>query len=235
MLTCISGIDTNIGKTYATGLMARSLLAEGYSVITQKLVQTGCRGLAEDIEVHRRLMGVTLFPEDREGLTCPYVFEKPCSPHLAAELELQVIDPERIRGMSSLLAARYDHVLLEGAGGLMVPLTREMTFLDYVQEQGHPLILVTSPRLGSINHTLSALELIRGRGLELRGLVYNMHGCSDETICRDSRIIFKGALEHYGFRPTIVDMGTVGTSRPEGGGLDCLQLFPRQKTSEKNR
>lgn len=97
-VTCVSGIDTDIGKSVATGLMARSLSLLGYSVITQKLVQTGCRGVAEDILRHRQLMGVDLLPEDQSGLTCPYVFSKPCSPHLAAELEGTVIDPEKSAG-----------------------------------------------------------------------------------------------------------------------------------------
>ncbi|HID01809.1 MAG TPA: dethiobiotin synthase, partial [Desulfobacterales bacterium] len=70
-VTCISGIDTNIGKTIATGLMARTLLEQGYSVITQKVVQTGCKGIAEDILQHRKLMRVELFPEDKDGMTCP--------------------------------------------------------------------------------------------------------------------------------------------------------------------
>ncbi|MBU0959939.1 MAG: dethiobiotin synthase, partial [Proteobacteria bacterium] len=97
VVTCISGIDTDIGKSVATGLMARSLSSSGYSVITQKLVQTGCHGVAEDIQRHRQLMGIDLLPEDLNGLTCPYVFSKPCSPHLAAELEGTAVDPERIR------------------------------------------------------------------------------------------------------------------------------------------
>ncbi len=63
IVTCISGIDTDIGKTIATGLMAKTLLQSGYSVITQKIVQTGCNGIAEDIIAHRELMGIKLQPE----------------------------------------------------------------------------------------------------------------------------------------------------------------------------
>ncbi|MCK5071639.1 MAG: dethiobiotin synthase, partial [Desulfocapsa sp.] len=90
---CISGIDTDIGKTIATGLLAKALLSQGYSVITQKVAQTGCTGISEDILKHRELMDTGLYPEDTNGLTCPYVFSKPCSPHLAAELSQTQIDP----------------------------------------------------------------------------------------------------------------------------------------------
>ena len=224
-VTCISGIDTDIGKTVATGLMARTLLALGSSVITQKVVQTGCSGIAEDILRHRELMGVELFAEDKSRLTCPYVFAKACSPHLAAELEGKSIAIEEIENSTDTLAARFDHVLLEGAGGLLVPLTSEMTFLDYLEKQGYPVILVSSPRLGSINHTLAALELAQGRGIEVRGIVYNCSYSSDPEIKRDSRAIFTRYLGRYGFSPCVVDMEAAEAYFEQGKEFACLQLF----------
>ncbi len=225
-VVCISGIDTDIGKTVATGLMARTLLSQGYSTITQKIVQTGCSGPADDIKTHRRLMGIDLVPEDFSGLTCPYTFRKPCSPHLAAELEQKMIDYERITGATEELAANYEFVLLEGAGGLLVPLTREISFLDYLQKQKYPLIIVSSPRLGSINHTLGALELAKGRGIEVKGVVFNCHGNSyDNDIRRDSRKIFGAYLLKYGFLPNIVDLEDKNIYFEQKKQLDCMCLF----------
>ncbi|MEN8200854.1 MAG: dethiobiotin synthase [Thermodesulfobacteriota bacterium] len=224
-VTCISGIDTDIGKTEATGLLARSLLGQGHSVITQKAVQTGCSGVADDILRHRELMGVDLLIEDKEGITCPYVFARPCSPHLAAELEQSHIDPERITMATETLAARFDHVLLEGAGGLLVPLSRKLTLLDYLEERGYPLILVTSPRLGSINHTLSALELAKKRNLEVKGIIYNLAFATDPDIVRDSRRFFVDSLERYGFAPLVVDLERTETYLEQGTDFPCLQLF----------
>ena len=126
-------------------------------MITQKIVQTGCQGIAEDIQTHRRLQGIGLTEHDRNGSTCPYVFAYPCSPHLAAEQEQRPIDLETIDAATQTLLQSYDTVLLEGAGGLMVPLNREQTLLDFAAERGYPLVLVTSGRLGSINHTLLSL------------------------------------------------------------------------------
>ena len=74
---CISGIDTDIGKTIVTGLLAGSCLQQGIRTITQKIVQTGCIGLSEDIIRHRELMGIELQPVDFTGLTCPYVLPVP--------------------------------------------------------------------------------------------------------------------------------------------------------------
>lgn len=226
-VTCISGIDTSIGKTVATGLMAKTLLEHGHTVITQKAVQSGCVGMAEDILRHRELMGVELFPEDRDGTTCPYVFAKASSPHLAAELEGRFIDPEKITRCTDTLADRFDHVLLEGAGGLLVPLTHEITFLDYLEKQGYPLVLVSSPRLGSINHTLAALELAKGRGIEVKGIVYNCSLGSDPEIQRDSRIVFVRHLMEYGFSPSVIDMEEAEIYLKQEKEFPCLQFFEK--------
>ena len=75
----VSGIDTNIGKSYATGWLAARWNEQGIKTITQKLIQTGNEGISEDIELHRRIMGCGLLPEDIEGLTMPEIYSYPCS------------------------------------------------------------------------------------------------------------------------------------------------------------
>ena len=206
---CVSGIDTDIGKSIVTGLLAKALMQTGKTVITQKIAQTGCDGIAEDIKIHRQIMGIELQSEDRDRLTCSYVFKKACSPHLAAELEGKKIDLQRISTASKKLASEYDHVILESAGGLLVPLQRTYTFLDYLEEQRYPLILISSPRLGSINHTLSALELAKKRGIHVSGIVYNCYDAADSMIKEDSRKVFLAALSQYGFSEKIVDLYNV--------------------------
>lgn len=183
----ISGIDTDVGKTIATGVLAQNLAAEGRRVITQKMVQTGCSGIAADLLVHRRIQGIGLLPEDLDGTTCPYVFAHPCSPHLAAALEQRSIDENVITAATQTLAARYDTVLLEGAGGLAVPFCEGRTIIDYIAAQGYPVVLVTSAKLGSINHTLLSLEACRTRGIAVHTLVYNHHPAGDTHIAADTR------------------------------------------------
>ena len=112
----VSGIDTDIGKSIATGYYAKYLMQQGYSVITQKMVQTGCQEISEDIVVHRKIQGIALTEEDRQGITCPYLFDYPCSPHMAARLQQTCIDEKIIEKSTALLAQNYDYVLLEGAG-----------------------------------------------------------------------------------------------------------------------
>lgn len=178
----VSGIDTNVGKTFATGLLARTLAAKGRSVITQKMIQTGCTDTSEDIEMHRRLQGISLTEEDKNGLTCPYVFTYPCSPHMAAARDGHTIDTARITEATRRLQEKYEYVLLEGAGGLMVPIDSRSLTIDYVKEQGYPLILVTSGKLGSINHTLLSLFACRQYGVGVKALLYNRYPEEDPSI-----------------------------------------------------
>jgi dethiobiotin synthetase len=200
----VCGIDTGVGKSVVTGLLARHLLERGKSVITLKLVQTGCSGRSEDILLHRKLMGMSWQPEDEQRLTCPYCFPLPASPHLAAEQSNAVIDPAQLDKATDQLAGQFDQLIVEGAGGLLVPLTRSLLLLDYLQSRNWPLILVTTPRLGSINHTLLCLEAIKQRQMRLLGLVYNLHGSHPPKIINDSLRFFRDSLGRYDFPEKIV-------------------------------
>lgn len=193
----IGGIDTDIGKTVATGQLAKALHEQGHKVITQKLVQTGCDNIAEDIISHRALMGMPLQAVDKDGTSCPYVFSKPASPHLASKLEHTVINPERITAATHTLLKDYDIVLLEGAGGLMVPITDTLLTLDYIAAQDYPVVLVSSGRLGSINHTLLSIEAIQSRSLSLHALIYNQWqpDSSDSKYPKDNEIV--DSTRHY--------------------------------------
>ena len=169
----ITGIDTNIGKSYATGWLAREWNSKGIKTITQKMIQTGNVGHSEDIDLHREIMGIPFTPEDKERITFPIVYSYPASPHLAAEIDDRIIPIEKITESTRILQSRYDVVLLEGAGGLMVPITRRYLTVDYIADQKLPVILVTSGRLGSINHTLLSIEALVNRNIPLYGMVYN--------------------------------------------------------------
>ncbi len=182
----ISAIDTDTGKSVVTGLLARYLKRLGKNVITCKPVQTGCTGIAEDILTHRKLAEMELLSEDCNGTSCPFVFPVPASPHLAAEIAGARIDPNKLDLCLEALSDKYEYVLVEGAGGLMVPLTRELLFIDWAAGHKMPLILVTSSRLGSINHTLLSLEAAKMRNIEIAGIIYNAFPCEEPHIATDS-------------------------------------------------
>lgn len=178
----ISGIDTSVGKTAATGAIAKALAQAGKRVITQKMIQTGCEQVSEDIEEHRRIQGIPFTEEDREGWTCPYIFSYPCSPHMAAAKDGRTIDLQVITQATKRLRERYEYVLLEGAGGLMVPNDFQSLTIDYIRDQGYPLILVTSGKLGSINHTLLSLFAAEQYGIPVKAIVYNQYPHIDALI-----------------------------------------------------
>ena len=194
----VSGIDTGIGKTYCTGYLAKMWNAEGVRTITQKLVQTGNVDISEDIEKHREIMNMGWFAEDETKLTMPEIFSYPASPHLATQIDGREIDFAKIEDATLQLASQYDRVLLEGAGGLMVPLTKDLLSIDYIHQPHLPVILVSSGRLGSINHTLLSLEALKARGIELYALAYNLaHESQDALISKDTAEYLKTYLAKH--------------------------------------
>ena len=178
----ITGIDTSVGKTYATGVLARSMKALGRSVTTMKMVQTGCEEISEDIEMHRRLMGIPLTDEDRMGLTCPYLFKYPCSPHMAAAMEKNEIIPFTISMNIEQMQHHYNQILIEAAGGLMVPLNFDRLTIEYTRERHYPVVLVTSGKLGSITHTLLSLFACAQYGIKILAVIYNQYPKIDAKI-----------------------------------------------------
>lgn len=194
----VSGIDTDAGKSYCTAWYAAQLMKEGKRTITQKFIQTGNVGHSEDIDLHRRLMGTGYLPEDREGLTMPEIFSYPASPDLASRIDQRPIDFDKIEQATQELARRYEVVLVEGAGGLMVPLKDEYLTIDYIAEKNYPLIFVTSGKLGSINHTLLSLEAIARRDITLDTVLYNLYPTiEDSTIQQDTKQYLQRYLERH--------------------------------------
>ncbi|WP_220700162.1 dethiobiotin synthase [Sphingobacterium puteale] len=184
----VSGIDTGIGKSYATGFIAKQWNAAGLRTITQKLVQTGNTSISEDIILHRELMGIAFTQEDMQKITMPEIFSYPASPHLAARIDKREINFEKMRQATIQLSQRYDAVLIEGAGGLMVPLTENYLIIDYIKEMDYPLLFVTSGKLGSINHTLLSLEAVARRRIQLHTVIYNTFPVpEDNTISADTQ------------------------------------------------
>lgn len=184
----VSGIDTGIGKSYATGFIAKQWNAAGLRTITQKLVQTGNTSISEDIILHRELMGSAFTQEDMQKITMPEIFSYPASPHLAARIDKREINFEKMRQATIQLSQRYDAVLIEGAGGLMVPLTENYLIIDYIKEMDYPLLFVTSGKLGSINHTLLSLEAVARRRIQLHTVIYNTFPVpEDNTISADTQ------------------------------------------------
>lgn len=197
MILFITGIGTDVGKSYATGYLARALMNKGRSVATQKFIQTGNVGRSEDIEVHRKLMGLSPLPEDLDLTTSPIIYSYPASPDLAARIDDRLLDLSLADRSTAILASRYDDVLIEGAGGLMVPLRGDYLTIDYVVSRQLPIVLVTNGQLGSVSDTLLSLYAVKQRGIRLHSLIYNSYFDKDKTIAADTRQYLSSYLKRH--------------------------------------
>ncbi len=182
----ITGIGTDVGKSYATGWLAKEIAATGESVITQKLIQTGNRDASEDIEIHRRIMGIPMQSVDICRVTAPIILSYPASPHLAAKIDGIELDYGVASAATDTLLNKYDHVLIEGAGGLMVPLKERYLTIDYITGHKLPTVVVTNGRLGSISDTLLTLSALAAAGADVFAVIYNPYFDKDKTIADET-------------------------------------------------
>lgn len=183
----VTGTGTDVGKSWATGWLAREIACTGRKTITQKLVQTGNHEYSEDIDVHRKVMGIPMQPVDTDHTTAPIIFSYPASPHLAARIDGKKLELETADKSTELLKSIYDTVLIEGAGGLMVPLHEDYLTAEYIRDRKLPAIFVVNGRLGSINEALMTLLTARHYGLNIFAVVYNPHFDTDKTIAAETR------------------------------------------------
>ena len=166
----ILGTGTEIGKTAVAAGLAAALRRWGVNVGVMKPIATGCvKGFSEDAVWLRRAASV----DDPLELINPYRFKTPSAPAVATAREGGRIDFSAIRRAYEHLAARHDIVLVEGIGGLLVPIDGERTVADLIRALDLPALLVTCAQLGTINHTLLTVEAARDAGVDLIGLVLN--------------------------------------------------------------
>lgn len=170
--------DTDAGKTWITSHLLKALLEKNSNCMVMKPVQTGAIvkdgiKLSEDIEKCREISGVHI-PFELYDTVVPFNFSKPCSPHLAAELDKEPpIDLGKIISSYTKLIGMYDLLLVETAGGILSPLTRRETVLDMVQKIGSPVIIVAPNKLGAISQTLATIELVSQRAIPISAVIMN--------------------------------------------------------------
>jgi dethiobiotin synthetase len=163
----VTGTGTGVGKTVVAAAIARTL-AGGVAVAVFKPAVTGLHEPGEaDHELLRRAAGSAQSDDD----VAPYRYGPPASPHLAAALAGERIEPRRLREAAEAAAAGADLLVCEGVGGLLVPLAPRYLVRDLAAELGLPLVLAAGPGLGTINHTLLTIEAARAAGLSVAKIV----------------------------------------------------------------
>jgi dethiobiotin synthetase len=180
----VTGTSTEVGKTVVAAVLARTLATEGKRVAVFKPAVTGLEEEGEtDHALLRRASGSSQSDEE----ISPYRYQPPASPHLAAALAGEQIEPERLRRGARKAAASADAIVCEGVGGLLVPLSPTYLVRDLAADLGYPVVIVASPGLGTINHTLLTLESARAAGLEVAAVVLNPWPEDPSEIERNNR------------------------------------------------
>jgi len=170
----VTGTDTGVGKTLVASALLRSFALSGLRAVGMKPVASGCRVEAPDHgnEDVAALVAASNISAPLEDVN-PYCFEAPIAPHLAAQQSGNAISLTRIRDCYSSLAGLADRVVVEGAGGMLVPLGPGQDFGDLVRLLELSVVLVVGMRLGCLNHALLTAEAIRHRDLPFAGWVGN--------------------------------------------------------------
>ena len=162
----LTGIDTNVGKTYAAALLIRALRAAGHDGVGMKPICCGERADAEELHA----------ASDRAialNDVNPVWLRPPAAPYTAAMIENRPIDLALIRETFARLRGAYESLIVEGVGGWLVPITRDYFVADLAAEFALPIAVVVANRLGALNHTLLTVQAIRARGLKCAGLILN--------------------------------------------------------------
>jgi dethiobiotin synthetase len=177
----VTGTDTGIGKTVFAAALAAALRATYW-----KPIQSGLDGEESDSDTARRLGVGRVLPE-------AYQLTQPLSPHRAAELDGMEIDPAHLT-----LPSVDGRLVIEGAGGLLVPITRTLLFADLFAQWRAPTVLVARTALGTINHSLLSVEAMRARGIPVLGIAFVGEGNEDNeaTICALGGVKRLGRLPH---------------------------------------
>ena len=168
----ITGTDTDVGKTVVTACLATLFKSQGVGVM--KPIETGvdpnCSSIANsDTKFLMEVSGTT----DAEEEVCPLRLKTPASPYQASQIAGTSIQTSTILNQFKILQSRHNIMLVEGAGGLLVPITASYNVADLAREIGLPLIIVSRVRVGTLNHTLLTINAARQYGLKIKGIILN--------------------------------------------------------------
>jgi dethiobiotin synthetase len=199
----VTGTGTEVGKTVVAAAIARTIAASGASVAVFKPAVTGLDEHPADgpksghigrFQAHRpegepdhALLRRAAESGQSDGEIAPYRYGPPASPHLAAEMAGEAIEPSRLIEAARAAGADADALVCEGVGGLLVPLSRDYLVRDLAVALALPLVIAASPGLGTINHTLLTIEAARAAGLSVRAVVLTPWPDDPSAIERSNR------------------------------------------------
>lgn len=222
----ITGTDTGVGKTFIARGIAATLRARGRRVGVMKPVETGCGSGAERRPADAAALRAAAGSDMALDRVCPYQLDAPLAPDVAARLERIRVAPAVLIAAFEEIDRSHDITLVEGAGGLLVPITGRYLMADLAGDLDLPLLVVVDSKLGAINHTLLTLEAAAARGLSVQGYVLNHAGAADEAAATNASVLARCAdapcLGAVGWTPSAEkDPGAV-----VGAAIDWSRLLP---------
>ena len=227
----ITGTDTGVGKTFVTAGLARLLSDRRLRVGVMKPVETGCARHGDELVPAdaTRLLAAAGGDQDLSSV-CPYRFEAPLAPDMAARQAGRSLDPGAILEGFRTVAGSHDVVLVEGAGGLLVPIWERYTMADLAADLGLPLLVVAASRLGAVSHTLLTLEHARFRGLPVAAYILNqLTGDPDDAmstnadlLARSTDVLCAGVIE---WSPAAPDRGAEAAALAVGRAVSVDVLL----------
>lgn len=176
----IVGTDTDVGKTFVTAGITHVLRKNSFNAISFKPVQSGGilknkKLIATDAEFVKEIAAI----KEDDVVMNTYCLKEAVSPHIAAEKEKVEIDVKKIIDDYAKLKAAYDYVLVEGAGGVVVPLIRDRYYIyDLIMELNIPVVIVARAGVGTINHTVLTADFLRRLGVKIKGFIVNQYSGS---------------------------------------------------------
>lgn len=183
----VTGTDTGVGKTIIAGALVTAMHSLGLTAGIMKPIESGCRRrggrlIPGDGTFLRKISGA----DDPVGTITPSCFESPLAPLPASEKEARDSALPKVRRAFQELSEKYEALVVEGIGGLMVPIAKDYFVIDLAGEFGLPLIIVAKPGLGTINHTMLSVEYALKRGLEVAGVVINFNNPPDHSLAEET-------------------------------------------------
>ncbi|OGV34043.1 MAG: dethiobiotin synthase [Lentisphaerae bacterium GWF2_45_14] len=182
----VTGTGTGVGKTFASACLAHFFVSNNFSTAVTKPFQTGIAQGDDDISVIKEAVpGLCQLPPELENV---YRFKMPASPFLAGRTENSRIDISRIISTISEIKKTFspDVLIIEGAGGLYVPVNEDIMMIDLIKMLGMPAILVCDSALGTINHTLLSIKALKSMQIECAGFIFNRTSENPEVIEKDN-------------------------------------------------
>jgi dethiobiotin synthetase len=197
----VTATDTEVGKTVIAGAIAEHFLRRGRRVAVCKPVATGCVGrreglVSEDAEFLASCADAR-FPLD---VICPVRYREPLAPAVAADRAREPLDWDAVGRSLGMMTAQSDVIVIEGVGGVMVPLDAKHTVLDLAKWLGLPAVVVARPALGTINHTLLTVEALRRAGVTVAGVVINRYPAEMASIAEETAPRY---IERFGKVPVL--------------------------------